>query len=69
MTKDNKNFETADNIYNTKFAEIRTKFTWFKPIYTDGSKTEDTYIADAAVKVDKSITESYNENIISIFTA
>ena len=65
MSKENKS--ETEIIYNRKFAEIREKHKGYKPIYTDGSKT-DGAVAAATVRVDKSITEAYNKNI-SIFTA
>ena len=67
MSKENKKSETAEIIFNRKFTEIREKHKGYKPIYTDGSKTDEA-VAAAAVRVDKSITEAYNKNI-SIFTA
>ena len=67
MAKENKKSETAGNIYNSLFAEIRTKNPDYKPIYTDGSKVDEA-VAAAAVRVDKELTETYNKNI-SIFTA
>ena len=64
MTKDNKS-PKQPKTYSSKFDEIRTKLTGFKPIYTDGSKTEEAVEA-AAVKEDKSITESYNKTSLTL---
>ena len=67
MTKKTKKSETAETIYNSMFSDIRIQHPGYKPIYTDGSKTNEA-VAAAAVRVDKSITETYNKNV-SIFTA
>ena len=57
-----KKSETGEDLFRSKYNEIRNKYTGYRPIYTDGSKTED------AVNVDKYSTETYNKNI-SIFSA
>ena len=67
IDKCNKKSETAQQIYISKFNEIRQKNRGYKPIYTDGSKTQDA-VAAAAVRVDTKITKAFNKNI-SIFTA
>ena len=63
--KQSKKLETAENISNSKFAEIISKLEGYKPIYIHGLKTQQA-VAAAAVKVEKSITEAYNKTFLSL---
>ncbi len=62
-----KKSDTAEVLYLSKFNEIKDKHSTYKPIYTDGSKTE-AAVAAAAVNGEKTISKAFNKNL-SIFSA
>jgi ribonuclease HI len=59
--------DTSEILYISKFNEIKAIFSDYKPIYTDGSKTENA-VASAVVTTEKTVSKAYNKNL-SIFSA
>ena len=62
-----KKSDTSEDIYISKFLEIKEKYHNYQHIYTDGSKTDDA-VSAAAVTANRCLKEAHNKDS-SIYSA